>query len=497
MANRLAKLIYAKPVLTVLILLLLLMYFPLFGHLGNLSIRIWDEARVTMNAYEMWRSGDLLVTKYLGKPDLWNTKPPLLIWIQSFFLNFIDNLELAVRLPSALAGSATILLVYFFVIKQTKSVVTGLIAALVLLSSRGYINIHGTRTGDYDALLVFFTTLSCLMFWLFIENKRPVNLYIFFISLALGVLTKSISALLFLPALMMYVIYRKKIADLLKNNHFYFGSVIFIGITIGFYLLREYAAPGYLKAVSENELLGRYLNVIEFHNEPFRFYYDQLLKYRYKDYFLLILPGALAGLFLLKDQRIKKLTIFVILLIVSYFMIISMGKTKLSWYDLPMYPFFAIVVSFVFSYLLQIRNQLPLKGIYRKIGGIIILLSIVVFLTDMMTIITKQSYKPQDDYWEKAEYTLPYYLRDALQGKHDLKNINVIYDGYNAMIWPYIYKLQDQGINISLKELTRLNTDDQVISYQPKLIESLNKKFDVEIMRKGDKIITYKLLKRK
>jgi 4-amino-4-deoxy-L-arabinose transferase-like glycosyltransferase len=497
MANSIAKLIYAKPAIAVLILLLLLMYFPLFGHLGNLTIRIWDESRVTVNAYEMWRSGDLLVTKYLGKPDLWNTKPPLLIWIQLFFLNFIDNLELAMRLPSALAGIATILLVYFFVIKQTKSVVTGFIAALVLLSSRGYINIHGTRTGDYDALLVFFTTLSCLMFWLFIEKKRTGYLYLFFISLTLGVLTKSISALMFLPALLIYAHYRKKFTELLINKHFYFGSAIFIGTVGGYYLLRELAAPGYLKAVSENELMGRYLNVIEFHNEPFRFYYDQLLKYRYKDYFLLLLPGALAGLFLLKNQRIKKLTIFIILLIVSYFMVISLGKTKLFWYDLPMYPFFAILVSFVFSYLLQIRNQLPLTHIYRKTGSIIILLSIVVFLTDMMIIITKQSYKPPDDYWEKAKYTLPYYLRDAINGKHDLKNINVIYDGYNAMIWPYIYKLQDNGINISLKELTQLNTDDQVICYQPMLIESLNKKFDVVILGQSDKIITYKLLKRK
>jgi 4-amino-4-deoxy-L-arabinose transferase-like glycosyltransferase len=436
---------FNRPEIIGLIVLLLLMYFPLFGHLGNLTIRIWDEARVTVNAYEMWQTGDLLVTKYMGNPDLWNTKPPLLIWIQAFLLNFFDDIELAMRLPSALAGASTILLIYYFVKKQTQNFWTGFIAAVVLLSSKGYIEVHGTRTGDYDALLVFFTTLACLMFWLFIEHKQTKYLYFFFLSTALGVLTKSISALMFLPALFLYTLYRKQLFEILKNKHFYFGIFVFTLITAGYYFLRELAAPGYLKAVGENELWGRYLSTLENHNEPFRFYYDHLVNGRYKAFYLLLPVGAISGIFLLSNHHIRNLAIFSTLLIVSYFFIISYAKTKLVWYDLPLYPFFAILVSFAIGYLIQLRRQLNSSIIFVKVGKYLILIFIFGFLTQQIVLITRQSYKPKDNPYEGTDYTLTYYLRDALHGKHDLNNIYVIYDGYNTMLKPYIYQQKGKG----------------------------------------------------
>ena len=44
-------------------------------------IVLWDESRVVSNALEMSRTGFSLVTTYDFRPDLWNTKPPLVIWI--------------------------------------------------------------------------------------------------------------------------------------------------------------------------------------------------------------------------------------------------------------------------------------------------------------------------------------------------------------------------------------------------------------------------------
>ena len=473
------------------------MYFPLFGHLGNLTIRIWDEARVTVNAYEMWESGDLLVTKHLGQPDLWNTKPPLLVWIQSFLMNFINPIEFAMRIPSALAGAATILLIFFFVKRQTNNIWIGFIAAVVLLSSKGYVDVHGTRTGDYDALLVFFTTLNCLMFWEFIENRQPKHLYAFFFSLALGVLTKSISALLFLPAIFLYSVYRKQFVNLLKNKHFYIGSALFIILVGGYYLFREMAAPGYLKAVGENEIWGRYLQTIEYHNEPFSFYYDHLVLSRYKAFYLLLPFGAAAGLIFKKDRRILNLTIFSLLLIVSYFLIISYSKTKLVWYDLPLYPFFAILISVFFRFLLQITDYLKVNPLYRKPVKYIIISSISIFLSFQIVAITQQSYKPKDNPYEGTDYTLTYFLRDALNGKHDLKNTYILYDGYNTMLRPYIYLLQDKGINTEIKDWKKLEPGYHVVTYQPKLKDYLLSTFETVIMETQNDIVTYKLLSRK
>ena len=62
---------------------ILLIYFPVFLHLDTKPLREWDEARNAINAYEMTEHHNLLVKTYNHEPDLWETKPPLLIWLQA------------------------------------------------------------------------------------------------------------------------------------------------------------------------------------------------------------------------------------------------------------------------------------------------------------------------------------------------------------------------------------------------------------------------------
>ena len=56
--------------------------FAIFPRLGSLPLREWDESRQAASAYEMYESGNYLVATFDHKPDLWNTKPPLLLWLQ-------------------------------------------------------------------------------------------------------------------------------------------------------------------------------------------------------------------------------------------------------------------------------------------------------------------------------------------------------------------------------------------------------------------------------
>ena len=55
------------------ILIAFLIYMPIFGNLGELPIRIWDESRLAINAIEMLNNGNFLVTYFDNQPDLWNT----------------------------------------------------------------------------------------------------------------------------------------------------------------------------------------------------------------------------------------------------------------------------------------------------------------------------------------------------------------------------------------------------------------------------------------
>src|SRR5690606_31525207 len=133
------------------LLLAILIYLPLFEFLDSLTIQIWDEARLAINAYEMLNNGNFIVTYFEGEPDMWNTKPPLLIWFQVLFMKILGVNELAVRLPSAIAALFTCITLLVFSLKYFKRFWFGFIVVFILVTSSGYVNIHASRTGDYDA----------------------------------------------------------------------------------------------------------------------------------------------------------------------------------------------------------------------------------------------------------------------------------------------------------------------------------------------------------
>ena len=125
-----------------IILLAIIIYFPLFLHLTSLSVRVFDESRLALNAYEMLKTGNIVVTYYEGLPDMWNTKPPLMIWILAISIKIFGLNELALRLPAALAALATCFLLLWFARKVFQKFWLGCIAAIVLVTSNGYIQEH-------------------------------------------------------------------------------------------------------------------------------------------------------------------------------------------------------------------------------------------------------------------------------------------------------------------------------------------------------------------
>lgn len=86
---------------------------------------------------------------------------------------FLGPGELAVRLPSAIAGLITCLLLLFISYKYLKNFLFGFIWAAVLITFNGYVDFHGTRTGDFDALLTLFMFLYAFFFFLYTERKNP------------------------------------------------------------------------------------------------------------------------------------------------------------------------------------------------------------------------------------------------------------------------------------------------------------------------------------
>ncbi len=338
---------------------LILCCLPLFLHLDVAPLHLWDESRQAINALEMLENGNWLVTHYRGEPDLWNTKPPLLIWLQVLCFKIFGVGTLAVRLPSALAGLATVLLLFFFCKKYLKNQLLGFCSAFVLLTTQGFISNHVTRTGDYDALLTLWTTLTVFLFFAWINSdnaKQKRNLlYATALSVAAAVLTKSIMGFVLLPPLFLFLIWKKQLQTLLASAHFYAAVSVFLGIILSYYFLRENQNPGYLEAVLENDIRGRYFETQEGNNRSFFFHMRKIYEERFVPWLYFLPLGLLATFF--AQLRTKE---FVRLLFFSglfFLLIISFSQTNLIWYDAPLLPLWSVVVGLGISKIIRIALE--------------------------------------------------------------------------------------------------------------------------------------------
>ncbi len=474
-----------------------IIYFPLFIHLEYFPIRIWDESRLAMNAYEMHENGNFIVTYYNGNPDMWNTKPPLMIWFQVFFIWIFGVGELAIRLPSALAAALTCLLILLFSIKYLKSYLFGIITVLILVTSEGYVSVHGTRTGDYDSLLVFFHLITCLSYYSYLHSNSTKHIYLYstVLGLTFAVLTKGVAGLLFLPALFFFTLFEKQFHILLKSKHFYIGLLLFIALISGYYLWRENLNSGYLKAVYNNELGGRYIKGNEGHQHEFWFYLKKFFNERLKLWIWFVPLGFVAG-FISNDKRIKKLTFYLLVLVIQFFLVISIGKTKLRWYDMSLYPLFSFVIAFFIYYVfLKIRNvkQLDKNVFFKSIPYILLFL---LFYNSYYKSINKGR-KPKEYYWDIEFYNISYYLKNAVKNEKEFGNCVIAYKGYNAHLLFYTKILNDAGQNIQWLNKEELKPDMKVIADQVEMKEYIDGEFNYNIIESYKNVMIYKLLNRK
>lgn len=472
-----------------LVLLLVIISIPIFSHLDELPLQLWDESRLAMSAYEMSQSGNLLIPTFLRSPDMWSLKPPFMIWCMALSVKAFGVNELALRLPAALAAVATCLLLFFFINRVTKTPRHAFLSCLVLVTSLGYVRLHGIRTADYDSMLALFTTAYFVMYYLYLSTDRSKYLYYCFIALLFATMTKGIAALLLLPGLFVYTLYARKIKTVLTNKHFYIGTLMFLIPVFAYYFIREQYNPGYLKAVSENELFGRYTNVIEEHPGPWYFYLDFMYQFTFR-YWLIPLGASVILVFFANDKE-KPLLYYTGITAFLFMAVISASKTKLLWYDVPIYPLLAIVVgAFIDTAFTTISVN---KGINN--GVKISLISCVIMLIGAQYFNTFMNVShPVKDYEMNENQYMASYMKDAEHGIVDVKNYVFTTDTKQDQNIRFYYELLKDKNNLKLKELEEINEGDTVIVFKKEIQDILKENYNIVQLRRFDNIKIYKVV---
>ena len=345
------------------ILLAILAPIGLLADLGGLTLRQWDEARLAVNALEMAKTGNWVVTTFGFEPDLWNTKPPLMIWLQAALIHLFGPNEWAIRLLAALAALVTVGLVYWFMVRWLRRPLGGLLASSLLLGSLSFIGEHHGHTGDYDALLTLAEIGMGLSIWLLLETGDRRWWLGVGAGLVVGTLTKGVAVLLPMPGILLYCLFQRRVLDLLRMPGLWLTAAGWLTVATAWYVGREHALPGYWAAVNLNELGGRFDTGLGEHTGPWYYYVVHLVRRKFL-LWLCLFPAIIPFAVWQPEARARRAAWFALSWSVGLFTVLGASQTKLEWYIIPVLPWLALLLGLggprAASYLLR---QVPSPSI--------------------------------------------------------------------------------------------------------------------------------------
>jgi 4-amino-4-deoxy-L-arabinose transferase-like glycosyltransferase len=329
----------------VLILLIAALFIWLIG-LGNLPLRDWDEGYYGTVARDMFQTGNWLYPTYLGEPFF--LKPPLMFWLitLSYYLGEIS--EFTTRFSGAFITACGVPLLYLIgkelFIKQLPSLLTALVYLTLLPVVR-----HG-RLAMLDGIVNSFLLL-CL--WCLLKSYKS-QIWAIGIGIGLGLiaLTKGLLFIV-LGAILGFFILVNRQLQIFKNPYLWLGIFLGFAPTITWYLAQvQHYGNIFLQIHFQAQSFERVSQAIEGHEQPIWYYGIELLKYTLP--WLLFLPGGLA---LAWKQRHQSWGALVLTGMIIYLSTISLMGTKLPWYIMPVYPFFALAVGAYLAKLWEIQEE--------------------------------------------------------------------------------------------------------------------------------------------
>lgn len=479
------------------LLFLFFIYLICFNQLDVLTLSIFDESRVAESSYELYKSNDWIVVKWSGIPDVWSTKPPMLNWLQALCIKLFGMSILSVRLPSAIAGALLLLTIFFFFRKHYPDPLLAYLIPLIFgTSSAFFASDHSFRTADYDAVLTFFSFSACISFFahIFFFPERKQLIYIPALFFSCAVLTKGAAGLFFGPGLLLYTIISGKTRTLLRNPHFYLATLLFIGIIASYYILRENRAPGYLEAVNNMELFGRYKGDGYFAKDHVDTWLNifWLVNDRFRQYYLLI-PFSLAIIPFTKDEFLRNILLLSSLLSFSLLGILCTASIKGIWYDLPSLPFLSInagIVIIIFRDI--IKKSIHPETYFRKnVENAIILTLISIF--GIIPALIKINTPSVTEY---PGYCYTTVVQDYISQHRVPKNATYLV-AINASQAVYFNVANEEGYNLRVDSIKNVKPGHIYFSAQKEVQNEFESKFNFDIIAQYREVRTYYAKSRK
>jgi 4-amino-4-deoxy-L-arabinose transferase-like glycosyltransferase len=292
-------------------------------------------------------------------------KPPLLYWLCAVSMSIFGENAFAARLPSALAGVATVWLVFWFG-RRLRGRHSALLGALVASCSLGFVFM--ARQVMFDALLTAMMTAVAVLYYMLAvtgedqaEQRSPQLIYVLYAALALAVLAKGLIGIL-LPLLIM--ISHAALTGLWGRLRLLWhpGAIaLFLLLAVPWHIAAAMRHPEFTSFYFVNEHLLRFLgrrHPNDFHKAPIYTPYVAILMLLCP--WSIFIPAALAHVRLRLQQataqrRPQDADPFLFLLCWAGvpLLFFTVSGTRAHYYMLPVVPPFALLVGAVWNEAIQ------------------------------------------------------------------------------------------------------------------------------------------------
>ncbi len=345
-------LIKRNPTITRFLLLLVIFSTLYMAGLHKLGVIDYDEGFYAETSREMFIGNQYLVPSLNGENNF--EKPPMLYWGQMLGYKLFGIHAFGARFVNALAGIATVLLIFLIGMKPLGAK-TSFRAALILGSSIFFVYL--SRIAMTDMLLTLFFTLCLSCTWLAIErslqNKSGALWFWAGCAFAgLAMLTKGVIGILF-PAIavFIYLLSIGRLSLLFQRAWMIPGTIILITIGFSWYLLLGFNHPdgfSFMKELFIKHHFQRFTSPMQGHSGPIYFYLVVLLA-GFMPWSAFTPLAAFHGDYRdSSSERVRFLRFFLLFSIVT-FIFFSIAATKLPNYICPALPGIALLTATIFD----------------------------------------------------------------------------------------------------------------------------------------------------
>lgn len=327
-------------------LLLLAVAINFFYNIHEVPLFDLDEGAFSEATREMFVRNDFSTTYLNGEPR--HDKPILIYWLQAASVSIFGLNEFALRLPSALSSTLWVFGIYFFTSKLVNRE-TGLFAAIILASTVEVSIIAKAATAD--ALLNFLLAATMMMLFLYYKKQEKRYLYLTFLFMGLGFLTKGPVALM-IPFIVSFIFYflKKRMHDWVRAVFNPIGIVIFTATALPWYAVQYFQEGNhFIEGFFFKHNIGRLSDPMESHGGNILFYIPVIL--------VGLIPYTAILFLILKKFRVilqNDLQLYCLIWFSFVFIFFSFSGTKLPHYIIYGYTGLFILLGI---YINEIRSR--------------------------------------------------------------------------------------------------------------------------------------------